>query len=51
MVSVSLWGSVQLTALLFWVGLLLYTPDAGAGSHSAILFLGQKILVDPSNFP
>lgn len=41
--------SVQLTKLLLWGGLLVYVPDGGAGSYSAILFLGQKPWVGPSN--
>lgn len=41
--------SVQLTELLLWGGLLVYIPDGGAGSYSAVLFLGQKPWVGPSN--
>lgn len=41
--------SVQLTELLLWGELLVYIPDGGAGSYSAVLFLGQKPWVGPSN--
>lgn len=41
--------SVQLTELLLWGGLLVCVPDGGAGSYSAILFLGQKPWIGPSN--